>query len=91
MAQYLERWLEDAARPSVRPTTLANYRSVVRSHLVPHLGAERLVGLSPMRVQKAYTEMERAGAKPRTRQLAHAVLHRALGQAMRWGLVSQSI
>jgi integrase len=31
--------------------------------------------------------MEREGASPRTRELAHAVLRRALAQAVRWGLI----
>ena len=38
MADYLHRWLEDDARPTIRETTLLSYRSVVRNHINPHIG-----------------------------------------------------
>lgn len=90
VAQYLERWLEDGARPQVRPKTLESYRSIVRCHLVPNLGRERLSVLSSMHVQQAYAAMEKAQTGARTRQLAHAVLHRALSQAVRWDLIPRN-
>ncbi len=35
--------------------------------------------------------MERGGAGARTRQLAHAVLHRALNQAVKWDLIPRNL
>ena len=87
---FLDRWLEDGARPSVRQTTLENYRSVIRNHIVPGLGSERLSGLSPLKIQEFYSTMQKTGVSPRMRQLVHAVLHRALGQAVRWNVISQN-
>ena len=90
LEQYLERWLERGARPSVRPTTLVNYSSVLRCHVTPRIGSERLTALTPMRVQDLYEDLERDGASARVRRLVHAVLHRALGQAVRWQLIPQN-
>ncbi len=87
VAQFLERWLEDGARPSVRPTTHANYCSVIRCHVIPELGSEKLARLGPLKIQELYSKLEKAGASPRMRQLVHAVLHRAFGQAVRWNLI----
>ena len=72
--QYLTRWLEDGARPSVRPTTLANYRSIVRCHVLPRIGGERLARLSALRLQELYSDLERSGAKPRTRHGEMSIL-----------------
>jgi hypothetical protein len=90
VGDFLDRWLETSAKASVRATTLASYRAVVRNHLVPKLGREKLARLSPMKIQAAYTAMETAGTGARTRQLAHAVLHRALNQAVRWGYIPRN-
>jgi integrase-like protein len=36
--EYLERWLNDSVRNSVKQRTFENYAYVVRSHLIPALG-----------------------------------------------------
>lgn len=38
-----------------------------------------------------YVDLERAGVSPRMRQFTHAVLHRALNQAVKWGLVDRNV
>jgi integrase len=38
VAQFLTRWLEEAAKPAVKPSTYAGYRNVVIRHLVPRVG-----------------------------------------------------
>lgn len=46
--------------------------------------------LNPVHIQRLYADMERDGAGPRVRQLTHAVLRRALKQALRWGLIARN-
>src|SRR5713101_3623919 len=41
VAQYLDRWLAEAVRHSVRPKTYTNYELCVR-RLLPHLGHLRM-------------------------------------------------
>src|SRR5258708_1572199 len=41
IAELLGTWLEQAARPKVRPKTYATYRYLVERHLVPALGGIR--------------------------------------------------
>ena len=90
VSQYLDRWLSDSAAPSVRATTLANYRSVISCHVKPRIGSERLARVTPLVIQHLYGEMESNGASPRLRQLVHAVLHRAFWQAIRWNLMREN-
>jgi hypothetical protein len=38
MKHFLERWLEDSAKPTVRPSTYRSYEQMVRIHIVPNVG-----------------------------------------------------
>lgn len=91
VGEYLIRWLEDAARPTVRPSTYVRYSTLIRKHIAPRIGGIQLDKLSPVHVQGLYAELERAGVSPRMRQFIHAVLHRALGQAVKWSLVGRNV
>jgi integrase len=91
VAKFLERWLEDSARPTIRATTHANYKGVIEKHITPRIGGIGLIKLVPAHVQSLYAEMERNGASAYTRLLAHAVLRRALKQAVKWGIVVRNV
>ena len=83
---YLMRWVEESARPNLRPSTYVGYRMILKRHLCPGLGHHRLAKLQPQHVQ-AYLHLTAKTLAPRTVQYHHAVLWRALGEAERWGLV----
>ena len=87
--KYLEQWLEDTARPSVRPKTYDSYRLNVQ-RLLPLIGSIRLGNLSPAHVQSAYAALHRRGLSPRSIHHAHTVLHGALGKAVRWGMITRN-
>ncbi len=56
LAEFLEMWLRDTAKPSVRPATYGMYEYITRVHLVPSLGHIPLDKLTPMALQAFYTE-----------------------------------
>jgi integrase len=87
VSAYLERWLEDAARPTIRKTTHANYKSIIDNHINTRIGGIRLQKLNPAHVQGLYADMERDKVSAHVRRMTHAVLRRALKQALKWGLV----
>jgi integrase len=91
VGSYLIRWLSDSAAPSVRPTTLAGYERMVRLHISPALGRIKLARLSPMMLSRFYRELHDRGLAPKYVRLIHAVLHRALRQAVRWRLVAINV
>lgn len=91
VADFLARWLEDVARPTVRPGTFQSYEELVRLHVVPHVGAVPLVKLRPMHVDAMLGNMERAGLSPRRRQMARAVLRRALQHALKRQMVPRNV
>jgi integrase len=91
VGQFLTHWLEDVARPSVRPRTYASYAQLLRLHLLPGLGRVPLAKLSPQHVQSFLNSKQTEGLSARTVQYLHAILRRALGQAERWGLVARNV
>lgn len=91
VAAFLNHWLTDEAQPSVRPKTYQSYAQIVRLHLIPTLGHVQLSQLVPQHVQAMMNDKLRAGLAPRTVQYLRAVLRRALGQALKWGLVARNV
>ena len=91
VGEYLERWLKDSVEGNVRSRTLSNYQLQVRRHIVPALGRIQLKTLSPAHVQGLYRSKLDAGLAPSSVRYIHAVLHRALKQALRWGLVPRNV
>jgi len=91
IAQFLDRWLEDVVKPSVRPKTHHSYAQLVRLHLSPGLGKHQLAKLTPQHVQALMNAKLSDGLSPRTVQYLRAILRRALGQALKWGLVSRNV
>lgn len=91
LGEYLTAWLEDCVKGSVAPKTYRCYEQVVRVHLVPGVGSVKLTKLTPQHVQRLYREKGESGLSPRMVQLIHAVLHRALNQAVKWSLVHRNV
>jgi integrase len=89
LTDLLDQWLE-AASPGWSASTVSNTRSIVECHLKPHLGHLDLAKLTTADIDDFYAHLLRSGGRD-DRPLAagtvarvHAVLHRALAQALRW-------
>jgi integrase len=80
----------EAAKPSLRPKTWMQYTQIVRQHIIPNLGSIKLKDLRPDHIQSFYAAKQETGTSIRTVRLIHAVLHRALTQALRWGLITRN-
>ena len=91
VGELLTTWLDNTARVTVRPATFQSYSTIVRIHLVPTLGRVRLIDLTPQHVQRVLNAKSAEGLSPRRVDYIRAVLRRALGQAMRWGIVTRNV
>lgn len=91
VADFLERYLETVARHNVRPKTFATYKGYVDNHIVPELGRIKLARLRPDQVQEFYDKKLKEDLAKRTVEQIHAILHKALKQALKWGLVSRNV
>src|SRR5205814_275942 len=61
------------------------------NRLLPNIGHIKLGALSPEHVQAAYGALLQIGLSARSVEQAHAVLHRALAVALKWGLVGRNV
>ena len=91
MGDYLERWLEDSVKGTVRTSTYEAYRYMVEPHLVPFLGALKLRDINPVHVRALYREKLEAGLSAATVRKMHAVLSKAMKQAVMDGLVHRNV
>ena len=86
--EYLDRWLETAVKPKVRPKTWMGYRSLLHNHIRPALGARPLAKIKPLEVQQAFQDMIDRGLSARTIEYTRMVLRQAFKQAIQWRLLT---
>jgi integrase len=87
VGEYLERWLTDCVRGTVRPSTFERHEQIVRVHVKPALGRIGLKNLTSAHVRGLITEKLETGLAPATVRKLHSTLHKALSQAVSDGLV----
>lgn len=89
LAHYLPSWLESKNR--LEPSTRIRYRIFVERTLIPELGRVQLAKLTPQHLQRLYAKKLDEGWSPTTVHHLHTVLHGALEQAIRWGLIGRNV
>jgi integrase len=91
LGAFLEGWLTEVVRVTVRPRTYASYRYIIGVHLAPGLGDLPLAALSPADVQAFLNAKSASGLSPRTVGYLRGVLRGALGHAERTDLVTRNV
>lgn len=81
--EYLNRWLSDSVRDTVRGSTHASYTRIVNKHLIPGIGHVKLSKLKPDHLRRLYREKLDAGLSTRTVQYTHTIAKKALKDAVR--------
>ncbi len=89
VGEYLEKWL-DFVRGTVKDRTWIRHEQVTRLHLKPDIGKVRLSRLNALQLQNLYRNKLDAGLSPRTVQIIHTNLNKALKQAVRWSLIPRN-
>src|SRR5437879_3228923 len=56
VGQFLVDWLENVAKPKLRPRSFRSYRRIVGQYLVPRLGHVQLAKITPQHVQSFQNE-----------------------------------
>lgn len=88
--EYLTGWVE-TVRPALAKSSAYKYGSYVRLHILPSLGSVMLAKLTAQHLQRLYAAKLNKGLSPTTVNLIHKVLHRALKDALRLGLVQRNV
>jgi integrase len=90
VGEYLDRWLNDSVRDTVRQRTWERYEQFVRVHLTPALGKIKLAKLTPAHVRGLYRDKLNSGLAPRTVLHIHRAFSKALKQAAADGLIPRN-
>ncbi|WP_273000758.1 tyrosine-type recombinase/integrase [Hydrogenibacillus schlegelii] len=90
LAAYLKRWMETVQKQRVRPQTYEDYVKIIRRHIAPTLGNIRIDKLQPAHIQTLYAQKLDEGLSPNTVRIIHAILRRALAQAVKWGQIPRN-
>jgi integrase len=91
LGAYLQRWIDEVVRGTVKQSTLENYAYIARLHIIPELGRVKLRALKSRDVRRHYREKLDSGLSPRTVQIIHTVLRKALQQAVRDDVLPRNI
>ncbi len=88
LEEYLSRWL-DSVEGTIRPRAYERYEQSCRLHINPSLGNTKLSKLGPMQLQDLYRRKLKV-LSPRSVQIIHATLNKALKQAVAWSLIARN-
>ena len=90
VGEYLTHWLK-TIKGALRPKTHYQYEGVVRNHLLPKLDKIRMVDFHASQIQSLYVQLQENGIGKRTVGLVHSILHKAIEDAYRQGLVARNV
>jgi len=88
---FLDRWMTVNLSGTVAESTEDGYVDTVRLHLIPALGRKRLAKLTVADLDRLWKAKRDAGYSSNSVRIMRTVLRRALGQAVREGIVSRNV
>jgi integrase len=97
-----QRWLPSlealVAAGKLKPSTVQNYRVIMRAYVLPALGRVAIRELTPDQLARFYGALLTSGRRqaegglsPTTVNSCHIAIHRMLKDAGRWGLVARNV
>jgi integrase len=89
--QFLEHWLEEVHKLTIRPRTYTRYRELIALHILPVLGQFQLQKLTPQHIQSFYAQKSKEGLSASVVNGMHAILHKALDKAVQWNLIARNV
>lgn len=97
LSQWLDKWLEEYVKGTIRESTLEGYRRDIMNHVIPYLGEKPLRKVVAADLRSLYEKLlERgrikggnhaAGLSPTTVRSIHNIIHHALRTAAENGLL----
>ncbi len=90
LGQFLDLWLSEIVKPSVRAWTYRGYEVHVRLHIKPVLGHLALERVEPAHVQALLNRKLKEGLSSKSVRYIRGTLRAALQQAVRWGYLARN-
>jgi integrase len=95
VGDLIQQWL-DLARAELSPTTARGYDWIIKAYITPTLGNVPLAKLRTAQLDRFYSQLREKGGQQEkplsaaTVHQVHAILRRALHQAIRWGWIAEN-
>ena len=93
----MDRWINHVRPPKIAPKTFERYEQLINNNILPTLGEQKLDQLKAIHIDGAWSKLLQEGRKdgkgglaPQTVKHCHRLLKQALGQAVRWQLISRN-
>ena len=101
LAQWLDRWLDEYASVRLRDSTMVGYRVYAEQYINPRLGGKKMTSITTTDIQRMYTKLKKEGRvhehpehghqlSANTIRRIHAMLHRALADAIRAHIIPRN-
>ena len=91
VAEYLNRWIGDYAKSNLSPRTVEGYEHIIKRYIIPRIGDTLLAHVRPEHLQRFYADELTIGLSAQTVRHHHMVLHKALQNAVEWGLAIRNV
>lgn len=87
--EYMQDWITNS-KTTKRRSTWTQYEQVNRIHIAPFIGRVKLIDLRAKHIQMLYNQLLEKNVGIQTVRKVHTLLHSALHQAVKIGLVSHN-
>jgi integrase len=88
---WSKTWLETVQRPNLKPNAYSTNESLVRTWIVPTIGAKKVAALKPSDIRAVHKAIRDAGRSSSTALKAHQVLNGMLKAARQEGLCARNV
>jgi integrase len=89
--QFMEYWLEEVHKPTIRISSFVEYRRILNNHILPTLGHVRLQQLTVQQVESLYARLAKEGLTAKTISGIHGVLRKGLTHAVYLNLIQRNV
>ncbi|MBA3615048.1 MAG: site-specific integrase [Rubrobacteraceae bacterium] len=91
VGEYLDRWLKESVKDSVKPNTYDSYSHLIRRHVIPAFRRTKLKNLTTDQIRTFRRCKLDEGLSTRTVQYLLFLLRKALQQAVEDGLIPRNV
>ena len=89
--QWGWEWMQTFKAGKIKHSTMDNYESDFRLHVVPYIGHVKLKDLTTLMIQRVYILLEEKGLSSKSIRNVHGMLHGMLDKAMKMDLIRNNV
>lgn len=82
LVEYLDSWLNEFKKGTIRKNTLILHQSNIKNHIIPYFKNITLKNIKPIMYQKFLNSVSDKGYSKRTVELVHSTMHNAMEKAV---------